>query len=226
MTAVEFRVAAFNVLANRFSRTWADRRSEVARRLTHVKGPATLAKASINLLTECYAGEADYLAGALNVATVRHCGSTIAYAKSWRLGRTWRLNWLGDTHGAIIAELTRDGVTINAVASHLPPSNVAEVTYRWHCLDRLAKFLHGWKDPTIIGGDFNWRGMESRAAALGLRSARTGPEMATTGTLRKGQAIDYVLTRNMSVRRFQVLPGWGSDHHLLSVSLTAPGGDL
>ena len=48
----------------------------------------------------------------------------------------------------------------------------------------------------------------------------------TTGVLRKGQAIDYVLTRQMAVRRFQVLPGWGSDHHMLSVSLTAPGGDL
>ena len=103
MTAVEFRVAAFNVLANRFSRTWPDRRSEVARRLAHVKGPTTVAKASISLLTECYAGEADYLASALNVATVRHCGSTIAYAKSWTLGRVWRLNWLGDTHGAILA---------------------------------------------------------------------------------------------------------------------------
>ena len=62
--STDFRVAAFNVLANRFSRTWPDRRAEVARRLAHIKGPATVAKASINLLTECYAGEADYLAGA------------------------------------------------------------------------------------------------------------------------------------------------------------------
>ena len=221
----EFRVAAFNVLANRFSRTWPDRRSEVARRLAHVKGPATVAKASINLLTECYAGEADYLAGALKLATVRHCGSTIAYAKSWRLGRTWRLNWLGDTHGAIIAELKRDGVTINAVASHLPPF-AWRAKYRRQCLERLTQFMKGWTDPTVIGGDFNWRGMEAPAAKLGLASARIGDELTTNGTLRKGRAIDYVLTRRMGVRRFDVLPGWGSDHHMLSVSLTAPGGDL
>ena len=58
----------------------------------------------------------------------------------------------GEADAMLEFESEVDGVTINAVASHLPPSNVAEVTYRWHCLDRLAKFLHGWKDPTVIGG--------------------------------------------------------------------------
>ena len=224
--STEFRVTAYNVLADRFSRNWASRRDDVVRRLAHVKGPASVAKASVNLLTECYAGEARFIATKLNLSTVTNCGSTIAYDKSWRLGRVWRLGWLGTTHGAIIAELSRDGVTINAVASHLPPSNVAEASYRGRCLTRLATFLHGWKDPTLIGGDFNWRGMEPTARRLGLVSARIGPEMTTTGALKQGRAIDYVLTRKVAIRRFQVLPGWGSDHHMLSLSCTAPGGDL
>ena len=224
--STEFRVTAFNVLADRFSRTWKSRCSQVALRLAHVKGPATVAKASINLLTECYAGEARYLAQSLNLTTVTHCGSTIAFDKSWTLRRKWPLTWLGTTHGAIIAELTRDGVTINAVASHFPPPSVTEVSYRRRCLDRLGTFLDGWKDPTVVGGDFNWRGMAPAAAKHGLRNTLIGTEMATTGPLRAGAAIDYILVRKMAVRRQQTLTGWGSDHHMLSVSLTAPGPDL
>ena len=86
--------------------------------------------------------------------------------------------------------------------------------------------MKGWTDPTVIGGDFNWRGMEPSASKLGYHSARIGPVMRTSGAYDRGRAIDYVLTRRMAVRRFNVLPGWGSDHHMLSVSLTAPGGDL
>ena len=220
-----FRVATFNVLAQRFSGSWNSRRATVAKRLRNVLPGSTPAKASIYLLTECYATEEAFITRTLGLNSVRHRGSTIAYAPSWKLGRVWRLDWLGQTHGAIIAELSRDGVTINAVASHLPPF-AWRAKYRRQCLDRLAGFMKGWADPTVIGGDFNWRGMEPSAAKLGYRSARVGREQRTSGAYGPGQAIDYVLTRNMAVRRFQVLPGWGSDHHMLSVSLTAPGGDL
>ena len=223
--STDFRVATFNVLAQRFSGSWNSRRATVAKRLRNVLPGSTPAKASIYLLTECYASEASYLAAHLRLSVVRNLGSTIAYAPSWKLGRVWRLGWLGDTHGAIIAELSREGVTINAVASHLPPF-VWRAKYRRQCLERLTQFMKGWTDPTVIGGDFNWRGMEPSAAKLGYRSARVGPEMRTSGAYDRGRAIDYVLTSRMAVRRFNVLPGWGSDHHLVSTSLTAPGGDL
>lgn len=225
MSATAFRVAAYNVLAQRFSGTWNSRRATVAKRLGRVLDNEQQAKASVYMLTECYHSETEYLTDQLNCQAVRHLGSTVAFASSWKLGRVWKLTWLGDTHGAIIAELKRDGVTINAVASHLPPF-AWRAKYRRQCLARLAGFMAGWTDPTVIGGDFNWRGMEATAAKLGLASARIGDELTTNGTLRKGRAIDYVLTRRMGVRRFNVLPGWGSDHHMLSVSLTAPGGDL
>lgn len=225
MSVTAFRVAAYNVLAQRFSGTWARRRTEVTRRLRHVLPTLDPAKASVYLLTECYATEEAFITRTLGLNSVRHLGSTIAYAPSWTLGRVWRLDWLGSTHGAIIAELSRGDVTINAVASHLPPF-AWRAKYRRQCLNRLAGFMAGWTDPTVIGGDFNWRGMEATAAKLGLASARIGDELTTNGALRKGRAIDYVLTRRMGVRRFDVLPGWGSDHHMLSVSLTAPGGDL
>lgn len=226
MSGTEFRLATFNVLANRFSKgTWSKRRPEVVRRLRRVLDNSQAAGASVLLLTECYATEASDLAQALGMRAVRNLGSTILYGKSWRLGRVWRLGWLGDTHGAVIAELSRDGVTINAASTHMPPFNW-RAGYRRQCLARLAGFVDGWRDPTVLGGDFNWRGMEPAAARLGFRSARLGLEMTTTGKLRPGRAIDYVLTRRMAVRGWRVLPGWGSDHHMLSASLTAPGGDL
>lgn len=221
----EFRAAVFNVLGSRFSTqsSWKSRRPQVVRRLAHVLPDGSKAKASINLLTECYASDAGYLGPKLNLATITHRGSTIAYHRDWKLGRVWRLDWLGVTHGAVIAELSRDGVRINAVASHLPPFT-SRARYREQCMRRLASFMAGWRDPILIGTDANWRGMSPFGATLGLVNAgrRNPTEMATTGALRKGQAINYALVRNMNVRRFDTLPGWGSDHHMLSVSLTAP----
>jgi hypothetical protein len=39
---------------------------------------------------------------------------------------------------------------------------------------------------------------------------------------------NHLLTARMAVTRYQTLTGWGSDHHMLSASLTAPAvrGDL
>lgn len=224
----EFRATAFNVLGSRFSSvaSWKARRPQVVRRLSRVLSDAVKNKASVNLLTECYASDADYLGPALGLETFTHRGSTIAYHPDWDLGRVWRLDWLGTTHGALIAELSRDGVRINAIASHFPPF-ASRARYRAQCLQRLADFTKSWRDPILLGGDFNWKGMAPTASALGFRPASlTG--VATTGKLAKGKAIDYMLVRNMSVRRTATLTGWGSDHHMLSASLTAPAvrGDL
>ena len=63
MSVTALRVAAYNVLAQRFSGTWNSRRATVANRLRNVlPAPAGESKASVYLLTECYATEADYLA--------------------------------------------------------------------------------------------------------------------------------------------------------------------
>lgn len=227
----DFRAVTFNVQAQRFSNTWTKRRDKVAARLSHVLlDPSQNApgKASVALLTECYATEASYLADRLNMTPVRHLGSTILFADSWRLGRVWWHTWHEGSHGAVIAELSRDGVTINAAATHTPPPVVFSQPARINCFSRLVTILGGWKDPTLIGGDLNQTGLASNARLAGYASTQqSATELRTHGgTLRKGKAIDYLFTRRMGHRWAGVLTGWGSDHHMISAGLRAPGGDL
>lgn len=209
-----------NVLGRRFDyrRTWAKRKAKVA---------ALLKGADVATAVECYPADQADLDKLTGFLSVGHLGSAVVYEPTrYGLNRSWSLTWLGTTHGAIIAELVdrKTGKTFNVCASHLPPFAWRQKR-REQCMRELADFMAGWHDPTIIGTDANWRGMEPYAARLGYPSARKGPEMTTTGAVRPGRAIDYVLVaRGVTTGSWRVVSGAGAtDHNLIEATLTVGG---
>ena len=86
--------------------------------------------------------------------------------------------------------------------------------------------MNNWNDPTIVGGDMNMKGMTGVAKKYGFSSVQPSPpkERKTMGIggPKPGLAIDYLFHRKMDTRWFNVLPGWGSDHHMIAAGLRAP----
>ena len=224
---VEFRAVTFNIRANRFSGNWGKRREAVHRRLTHVLADGEESTASLYLLTECYADEAKYLARQLGLKYKRHLGCTLLYNKSWTVRNTWTRTWHGDTHGALIVELIRDDVVINVVVNHTPSAASGFTDKKkTDTLKNLFRIMSDWKDPTIVGGDMNMKGMTAVAKKYGFASVQPNPpkELKTMGLggPKPGLAIDYLFHRKMDTRWLRMLTGWGSDHHLIAAGLRAP----
>lgn len=222
-------VMVWNVLGRRFDykKTWSKRLPRVVAR---IKKHAP----DVAILTECQQAEARELGAALGYHWANFLGSTILYRPEFTLGRKWSLNWLGSTHGALIVELTYKGATVNVVANHLPPF-AWRAGYRRQCMARLKAFMAGWSDPTIVGGDFNWRKtLESYVAgwlsSLRLKAA-TGvrTSYATCGKFGPGSQIDYLLARRCSLLSYAVQRGTdpatglqASDHHAIVGSISTP----
>jgi len=235
----DFRVVSFNVEGARWGggrAAWLRRLPHVVARIRRCLDDSTPANPSIILATECGVMEAADLRKALGAGwkSTTFLYSTILY-KGWTIGKRWVKTWNKGTHGAVIAELKRDGLTVNAVCSHLPPF-VWRAKMRKRCIAQLASFLKGWKDPIVIGGDFNWRSsLESYAAMLGFKSARLTAMTKVNAGYRTnlgwgmGSAIDYILTRGLTVRGYVVMRRWNpvthstaSDHHMVTVQASIP----
>lgn len=234
-----FRAVTINCWGGRWgggSKAFAKRLPRLVARIRRSLNDTTNAAPSIVLATELSASEARALCAALGPGWrhVTYLYSSILY-KGWLIGRKWSLTWNRGTHGAIICELSRDGLTINAISTHLPPF-AWRAKVRRQCMDRLAAFLRGWRDPVLIGGDFNWRStLESHAAKLGFVSARVQastrirPTYRTNGAWKPGTQIDYILSRGLILRGYRVLRGWhpvkrtkATDHHMATVQATIP----
>lgn len=235
----EVRAVVFNCWGGRWGggRTaWLKRLPRVKERIQHALDDITAAGPSIVMATELSAQEAKDLCAALGEGweSKTYLYSSILY-KGWKPGRSWSLTWNKGTHGTIVLELTRDGVTINVAATHLPPFSW-RANVRKRCMDDLAKFFKGWKDPVLMGGDFNWRKtLEAYAAKLGFDSVRVKAtnkiraDYRTNGGWGVGTQVDYAFTQRMKkVRGYRVLRGWhpnthqvASDHNMITVQVTA-----
>lgn len=228
-------VLVWNVLGRRFdyAKTWPKRFPRIVARIRKTNP-------DVAILTECQQAEAVELAKALGYASATYLGCSILYRPGFRLGRRWALEWLKGTHGALIVELSNGSQTINVVANHLPPF-AWRAAYRRRCVSRLRSYLAGWSDPTIVGGDFNWRTTLEGYVAGWLSSLRTKARTitraayGTSGTWGKGSPIDYLLARRFAVLlAYTVQPGTdpdsglpASDHHPVVGQLstrTTPGG--
>lgn len=222
-------VMVWNVLGRRFDykRTWSKRMPRVVARIKK-HNP------DVAILTECQQAEAEELAGALGYRWANYLGSTILYRPEYTLGRKWSLNWLGSTHGALVVELTYKGATVNVVANHLPPF-AWRAGYRRQCMSRLKAFMAGWSDPTIVGGDFNWRKtLESYVAgwlsSLRLKAAtKVRASYGTSGKFGPGSQIDYLLARRCTLLSYAVQKGTdpatglpASDHRAIVGSISTP----
>lgn len=233
-----FRLAAWNVLGRRFdyAKTWPTRLPLVLNRLRRVLDDTTQDSASVLVLTECAEAEAVEIGAALKMRHLSYLHTSILWTPSWTLGDHWPVENLAGTHGTLIAELHRDGRTINVVASHLPPGATPSRIARRR---RLTKALHarakGWSDPTVWGGDLNSStAVEKLATSLGWKSARVAAatrlraDYGTAGTWGKGKRLDYLLTlHGVAIRSYRVLRGadpatgaQASDHHLITTQLT------
>lgn len=224
-------VLVWNVLGRRFDygKTWAKRFPRVVARIRKTS-PDVL------ILTECQEAEAKEIAAAIGYRWANYLGSSILWRPTYTLGRRWALQWLGNTHGALIVELTYRGRTINVVANHLPPF-AWRAGYRRKCINRLRDFLSGWADPTIVGGDFNWKHTLEAYAAGWLSSLRLKAKTlirasyGTSGKWGPGSPIDYLLVRRCSALSYSVQRGTdpasglpASDHSAIvgEVSVSLP----
>lgn len=217
-------------------KAWLKRLPRLKERIQHSLNDLVQAGPSIVMATELSALEAKELCAALGEgwAFKNYLYSTVLY-KGWKPGRSWSLTWNKGTHGTIVVELTRDGQTINVAATHLPPFSW-RANVRKRCMRQLSAFFDGWKDPVLMGGDFNWRNtLESYAAKLGFDSVRVKAtnkirsDYRTNGGWGPGSQIDYAFTQRMKkVRGYRVLRGWhpatheiATDHNMLTVQVTA-----
>ena len=214
---------------------WLKRMPRLKERIQHSLDDSISSSPSIVIATELAANEARELAAALGPdwKAKTYLYSSVLYT-GWTAGRSWDLTWNKGTHGTLVLELTRDGQTINVAATHLPPF-AWRANVRKKCVSDLADFFRGWKDPIIIGGDFNWRGtLEAYFAKLGYDSARTKSAVAirggfkTNGSWGVGTQIDYAFTQRMKIRGYRVMRGWhptthlpATDHHMITVQVTA-----
>ena len=244
---LNFRLVSWNILGRRFDTTgtWAKRKQQVINRLRYMLDDTTPASASVLVLTECGATEAAELGKALGMKHMTYLFTSILYSPAWTVGGTWKLTNRKGTHGTLIAEMKRDGRTVNVVATHLPPKLSAAGERKRLVAALLAKAAK-WNDPTIWAGDFNsTTAVEAQilAAKPGWQSARrsattlVNAEFSTKTTLKaakltKGRPIDYVFTRKVTARSYRVLraadpiglvTGFvrvASDHHAIGLQLT------
>lgn len=235
---IDFRAATLNVLGRRFdyARTWGQRLPRLVNRLTRVLDDKTDAAASVYLLTECGAQDAADLAKRLGLKAHTYLGVSILHGPAWTPGKRWTKTWLGNTHGALVLELTRDGQTVNVCVNHLPPFPWRAALRKRQLAELLAMFK-GWRDPVLVGGDFNWgKGAEAAAAAQGFQSTRLRADTRqradyrTSGAWKPGQPIDYLLSRGLTQRAYRVLQGvdpvsrkLATDHHLVVGHYRAEG---
>ena len=235
MATTSFRLMGFNILGVRFSSkvSWLLRRPRIVKRASRVFNDVDTDFASIYTFLECRQYEADYLKAELGWtdSLSSPLGCTIGIRGGWKFGKHWVVP-IDTAHDALIAEVTRDGVTVNVIAAHLPPFNTAAAhKARQAAFRKVSNFMYGWKDPSVWYLDANWRDtFEAFAQSLGWTSTRTNAKVKlranyrTNGPFKAGKNIDYVLVRNgsgVSVGSYRVLEGWGSDHHSITNQLVA-----
>lgn len=242
-TPLDFRLVSWNILGRRFdtTKTWVARRPLVISRLKRVLDDTTTAKASILVLTECSATEAAELGKALGMNRVSYLYTTILYSSAWKLGGTWTIENNPGTHGTLIAELTRDGRTINVVASHFPPG-AGRAAKRKRLAAALTAKAKGWNDPTLWAGDFNSSSrVEAQVLELGWAStrksatSRTRADYRTVTSLKsapfqKGSPLDYVFVRKVTAKSYRLMRAVdpaalpkvrpASDHHPITIQCT------
>ena len=235
MATTTFRLTGFNVLGVRFSTklSWLARRASVAKRASRVLNDTQEAYASVYTFLECRSYEAEYLKGKLGLTgTISSpLGCTIGVRGGWTFGRHWVVP-IDVAHDALIVEVSREGVTVNVIVAHLPPFNTTTARKaRQAAFRKVNAFVAGWKDPSVWYLDANWRNtFEAFASTMGWVSTRTNAakkirsNYQTNGVFKPGANIDYVLVRagsGVKVNSYRVLKGWGSDHHAITVQLTA-----
>ena len=126
------------------------RKPRVLARLRRVLNDTDDAKASVLVLTECGAAEAAELATDLGLKHVTYLFTSVLYSAAWSLGSTWRIENNPGTHGTLIAELSREGRTVNVVASHFPPG-ISRAAKRKRLAGRAAPEGEGLERPDHLG---------------------------------------------------------------------------
>ena len=234
----DIRAVVFNCYGARWGggrKAWLTRLPRVKERIQHALDDDVAAGPSIVIATELSATEAQELCKAMGDGwkSETYLYSSVLY-KGWTRGRVWHLTWNAGTHGALVVELSRDGKRVNVASTHLPPF-AWRASVRRKCMDQLAAFFKGWKDPILMGGDFNWRGtLEAYASKLGFDSVRVKAKNRIRSTYRTnvgwgpGTQIDYGFTQRLTLRGYRVLRGWhphthqtASDHNMLTLQVTA-----
>ncbi|MDX9973917.1 MAG: endonuclease/exonuclease/phosphatase family protein [FCB group bacterium] len=141
---------------------------------------------------------------------------------------------LGGSHvPALLAQVKVAGHPVNLMAVHaFPPGEAAMARTRDAQLHAAAKHARKSAEPIVVCGDFNaapWSPIfADTLSRSGLKDARRG--FGTQGTWPAQYApclipLDHCLASPaIVVRRFQTLPGIGSDHLPILVELVVPVG--
>lgn len=220
-----FRGGWWNVLGDRFVKAgqtpWAERRAGVAAIISETIRPSVLG------LAECYSGEDEYLLANLGGAWVKKSTTLglhlLTNGTKWEALRQWTTVFADRVHGFTVVEAQHraSGQVYNLVAAHLTPPSRASEGQRKVEFGVLAQFVHGWKDPTILMGDFNTEAIPTWAAAAGFAAGKL-----TEGTC-GSKKYDWIIARGVPLRRVQVIDANGtSDHDAVSFSAALPTSTL
>lgn len=209
-----FTAMFWNILGARFSSTesWAGRRDQVV---------ATMRSAGASLIGICeaYGDEGAWLLKKLGGGWLRFYtpfGVQLLFNRKVWLhtnDRQWERRW-DSAHGFQVVELKHrpTGRMVNVLTLHTAPPATATSADRKRQWQAAATFVQGWKDPTLVLGDFN----DEQAGAWLTASGFTAPPLSvpTIGTKR----YDWAAARKTS--RIEVVVGrhgGASDHHPLTV---------